>query len=185
MHGLKSIHFKVSIAGVWVRIDQVLTFSIAWTEKGLSGRGVLLDWASWAIRSGKQFSTFEKCAIELDDLKAVARDQNVTFRTGDVLFLRTGYVNAYRSMTAEERIEVAGKREWIGLGQGKETTEWLWERQFAAVASDSPGFECRRECWKDWLLLILTGHSSNRPCVASPSHPARRMGNPNRRALRP
>jgi hypothetical protein len=64
---------------------------------------------------------------------------------GDILFLRTGYVKAYRNLNAERRKEVAGVREWCGLGQGRETTEWLWGNQFAAVASDSPGFECRRE----------------------------------------
>jgi hypothetical protein len=31
------------------------------------------------------------------------------------------------------------------LFQGEETTKWLWERQFAAVVSDSPGFEVRRK----------------------------------------
>lgn len=69
----------------------------------------------------------------------------MTFREGDVLFLRTGYVKAYAGLSSEERVKVAGVKEWCGLGQSQETTEWLWERQFAAVVSDSPGFEVRRK----------------------------------------
>jgi len=61
------------------------------------------------------------------------------------LLLRTGYAAAYKTLDEAKRVEVAGVKEWCGLAQSKETTEWLWERQFAAVVSDSPGFEVRRE----------------------------------------
>lgn len=79
------------------------------------------------------------------------------FRQGDVLFLRTGYVAAYKGLDASGREKVSGVREWCGLGQSRETTEWLWERQFAAVASDSPGFEVRRE-YSILHLLVLDAH---------------------------
>lgn len=117
----------------------------AWTAKGIAGRGVLIDFASWAKEKNISYEKFAKYGISLDDIKSIAQAQNLEFQKGDVLFLRTGYVEAYRGLTPDKRKEVAALKEWVGLAQGHETTEWLWDHQFAAVASDSPGFECRRK----------------------------------------
>lgn len=116
-----------------------------WTAKGLAGRGVLIDYVSYAARNGIAINHFEQHPVTLASVKAIAEEQGVEFRTGDVLFIRTGYAEAYQRLTQEERVKVSGVKEWIGLAQSRETTEWLWERQFAAVASDSPGFELRRK----------------------------------------
>ena len=116
-----------------------------WTKKGLAGRGVLIDFATYAERNGISVSHFAPHAITLGDVETVAEEQGVTFREGDVLFLRTGYVKAYASLSSDERVKVASVKEWCGLGQSQKTTEWLWDRQFAAVVSDSPGFEVRRK----------------------------------------
>lgn len=134
---------------------------IAWTAKGIAGRGVLIDYASWAKEKNIPYERFAKHGIPLRDVKAIARVQNLDFRTGDVLFLRTGYVQAYKALTPDKRKEVAALKEWIGLAQGRETTEWLWDRQFAAVASDSPGFECRRRFPSPLTLF---------PCLADSYH---------------
>lgn len=96
-------------------------------------------------RNNISIEHFAPHGINLADIKAVVRDEKLEFRTGDVLFLRTGYAEAYQALSQDKRDEVAGVREWCGLAQSKEMTEWLWERQFAAVASDSPGFEVRRK----------------------------------------
>lgn len=89
----------------------------------------------------------------------VASDQGIEFRTGDILFLRTGYTSAYKSLEASRRKEVAALREWCGLGQSQATTGWLWERQFSAVVSDSPGFEVRPPTEQQWHLhpILLAG----------------------------
>ena len=117
----------------------------SWCSRGLAGRGVLIDYASYAHGRDVDVRHFSPHAITLEDVLAVAKEQKVEFRPGDVLFLRTGYVASYKALDAEQRERVSGVREWCGLGQSRETTEWLWQRQFAAVASDSPGFEVRRE----------------------------------------
>lgn len=117
---------------------------IAWTAKGIAGRGVLIDYASWVKEKNISYERFAKHGISLEDVKAIAQMENLDFKPGDILFLRTGYVQAYKALSPDRRKEVAAMKEWIGLAQGRETTEWLWDHQFAAVASDSPGFECRR-----------------------------------------
>jgi kynurenine formamidase len=106
---------------------------------------VLIDYATYAERQGIPVSHFGNHPITLDVILAIAKEQGVEFREGDILFLRTGYATKYKTLSEEERANVSGVKEWCGLGQGKDTTQWLWDRQFAAVASDSPGFEVRRK----------------------------------------
>lgn len=116
-----------------------------WNSKALAGRGVLIDYASYAKRQGISVDHFTPHGITLESVKAIAEEEGIEFRSGDVLFLRTGYAAAYQTLDREGRTRVSGVREWCGLAQSRQTTEWLWERQFAAVASDSPGFEVRRK----------------------------------------
>lgn len=118
----------------------------SWNAKGLAGRGVLIDYASYAKRNGITIDHFAPHGVTLESVKAIAKEQGVEFRTGDVFFLRTGYSAAYQALDQASRTKVASVREWCGLAQGRETTEWLWERQFAAVTCDAPGFEVRRRC---------------------------------------
>ena len=65
----------------------------------------------------------------------------------------SGYVQAYAKLNAQEREDLSKKHAFPGLGQGKETTEWLWNSQFAAVVADAPAFEASR---KSYLSLVLS-----------------------------
>lgn len=116
-----------------------------WTRKGIAGRGVLIDFKSYADRNGIKVPHFDGFAISLNQVLAIIDEQKVELHTGDILFLRTGYTTAYKSLNDSQRRDISSKKEWCGLGQSRETTEWLWKQQFAAVASDSPGFEVRRK----------------------------------------
>ena len=109
------------------------------------GRGVLIDFVSYAERNGIRISHFEGFAITLDQVIGIAAEQKLDFHAGDIFFLRTGFTTTYKTLDTDQRHDVATRKEWCGLGQSQGTTEWLWKRQFAAVASDSPGFEVRRK----------------------------------------
>ncbi|CAI4220200.1 unnamed protein product [Parascedosporium putredinis] len=130
-----------------------------WNSKALAGRGVLIDYASYAKRQGISVDHFTPHGITLESVRAIAEEEGIEFRSGDVLFIRTGYAAAYQTLDSEGRTRVSGVREWCGLAQSRQTTEWLWERQFAAVASDSPGFEVRPPTEKEWHLhpILLAG----------------------------
>jgi kynurenine formamidase len=117
------------------------------------GRGVLVDFMSYANKNNIQVAHNEGFAITLDQVLTIAAEQKVQFRPGDILLLRTGFTTAYKSLDEDQRKYVATRKEWCGLGQSRETTAWLWKQQFAAVASDSPGFEVRRES-KEMLSLF-------------------------------
>jgi hypothetical protein len=166
----------------------------SWSARGLAGRGVLIDYASYAKRHRIDVHHFSGHAITLETVLKVIKEQGVDLLPGDVLFLRTGYVAAYKELDKAGRERVAGVREWCGLGQSRETTEWLWQKQFAAVASDSPGFEVRRTCNRFigidhvWLLsvfLLLTSNSTHGERMASSPHFARWLGHTSGRIVRP
>jgi len=132
-----------------------------WVENGgVVGRGVLLDYASWATSQGIKPEPLTTWEIPLSDLEKVAESQNVTFRPNDILFIRSGYVNALSSLPQDEAAIYASKTAempGIGVESCEETLKWIWENEFAAVAGDMIAFEAvpfqSKEFWlHEWLL---------------------------------
>jgi hypothetical protein len=65
---------------------------IAMAEKGIVGRGILLDFHSWrlAIRPDIEYDAFKAGSIPLEWLKDVADWQGTEVKFGDILFIRSG-----------------------------------------------------------------------------------------------
>ncbi|KAJ5682797.1 hypothetical protein N7462_005962 [Penicillium macrosclerotiorum] len=110
---------------------------------GIIGRGILLDWAEWATRNGREAKALQSGAILLEDIKAIIKEQRIEIHQGDILFLRVGFTVAYNALTDEEKQRYPDRRPGglLGLEATEESLRWLWESRFAAVASDSPSFE--------------------------------------------
>ncbi|CAG9939934.1 unnamed protein product [Clonostachys rosea f. rosea IK726] len=130
----------------------------SWTTRNLAGRGVLIDYARYAKRHGISYEAFSAHPITVDDIEAIASEQGVKFAVGDVLFVRTGYVASYKTADQTRR-ERAAQGKWVGVRQGKATLEWLWKKQFAALASDCPGFEMIPHAEGEGMLhpVVLSG----------------------------
>jgi len=80
--------------------------------------------------------------ITISDLKAIACEQNVVIKEGDILLVRTGWTKWYDEHSAEERLDkITNGKEWVGVQGCRESVEWLWDQRFAAVAGDNIGFE--------------------------------------------
>ncbi|PSN65630.1 hypothetical protein BS50DRAFT_601950 [Corynespora cassiicola Philippines] len=109
----------------------------------LTARAVLLDWFHWATTNSIPHSPFSPFAIPLSHLLAVASAQNTSFRPGDILLIRTGWLSAYRSLAPSERTALPhrAERSSIGLEASEEMLRWHWECGFAAVASDTVAYE--------------------------------------------
>jgi kynurenine formamidase len=106
------------------------------------GKGVLLDYCSWAERKGLSYNPMSKHVITVADLIAIAEDQDVTFRPGDILLVRTGWIKWYEENNEEQRLKyITHGSAWVGVEGCQETLEWLWNSHFAAVAGDSIGWE--------------------------------------------
>lgn len=107
------------------------------------GRGVLLNYYSWSLAQGKEPEVLATTKITSSELDQVAASEGISFQPGDILFIRTGFVKALRSMDRKEaEIYVAvNPPDAIGIESSKETLRWIWDNGFAAVAGDQPAFE--------------------------------------------
>jgi kynurenine formamidase len=101
----------------------------------LVGRGVLLDVC--AARGGEPLAPgFAIGAALLDE---VAGGQGVELRSGDLLFVRTGYLGSWYGITDPEHRRLGWFREEPGLSV--DTVAWIHEHELAAVACDNWGVE--------------------------------------------
>lgn len=107
---------------------------------GIAGRGVLLDYKLYAEEKGIQFHPMGGNRIKVDDLEACARHFGVEFRPGDVLVVRTGATEVLDSASPADLQGQAGGV-LSGLHGCEETARWLWNKRFAAAASDSLALE--------------------------------------------
>lgn len=131
----------------------------AWSERGIVGRGVLLDWHAWRVAQGKAHAAFETQAISLAELRAVAVAQGTRIKFGDILIVRTGFLDAYRRLSRAESDALRARPApaFAGVEQSGEMAEFLWSN-VSACAGDQPSWEA----WPsraDWALheLMLAG----------------------------
>lgn len=118
------------------------------------GRGVLLDVARHV---GKEFIE-DGMAITNEDLDATAVAQGVEVKRGDFVIVRTGQM--------EQRLR---EGEWGGYAGGDapglafETCEWIFEKEIAAICTDTWGCEVRpnetddaQQPWH-WVVIPMIG----------------------------
>lgn len=117
-------------------------------QKGIAGRGVLLDYAGWAEAHNITVNAFTNQSISVADLDNVAAWQGLDAswaRPGDILFVRTGWVQAYNNLTKREQqvlpLRSDEDSKHIGILASDESGAWFWEKKLALVGADNPAFE--------------------------------------------
>lgn len=78
----------------------------AWADRGVAGRGVLVDYHSWAQRNDVQFDRLSEHAIKLNTIKDIIRESQVKIRRGDILLLRTGEREPHCLQALERRLPI-------------------------------------------------------------------------------
>ncbi|KAK6365540.1 hypothetical protein LTS17_011259 [Exophiala oligosperma] len=114
----------------------------AWAEHGIAGRGVLIDYWDYA---GKSYDPITTHRIPLKDVQACAKAQGVEFQYGDLLLIRSGFVDHY------DRLDEKGRKQlgtlqipdhtFVGVEQTEEMLDFLHDNYFSAVIGDAPAFE--------------------------------------------
>lgn len=111
-------------------------------ERGIAGRGVLLDVARHLAAAGRPLDLREAQPITAQLLDEVAAAQGVRFQTGDILLLHTDWArHAVEDLSAEDKASLSTSRRFCGLEQSRETLAWIWDHHFAVVASDTVAVE--------------------------------------------
>lgn len=116
---------------------------------GLVARGVLIDFKEWAEKkvrtegeTGNDVAAhpLDGHRITVEEIEAIARDQGVEFRPGDVLIIRTGLTEYLEAPTPEVFAKLQNMK-IAGMDGTMKSVKWLWNKHFAAVAGDAWAFE--------------------------------------------
>lgn len=113
-------------------------------RKGIVGRAVLIDLPRHFERIGRQPTDHHKGeAYDVSLLIECLAAQKTARRSGDILLLRTGWLDFYfNTLSPEARQAMPGKIRSAGLRQSDQTLEWLWDTRVAVIAADNVGVEC-------------------------------------------
>ncbi|CAK45479.1 hypothetical protein CBS63078_3587 [Aspergillus niger] len=126
-----------------------------WATHGIAGRAILLDYKHYADTHSITYDPYTTHRISYASLQACAQSQGLDLRPasqggdikpGDILFIRSGFIERYYALTPERRAEYVLNRphtdlHFAGLSQEEPILDWLHDCYFAAVAGDSPTFE--------------------------------------------
>jgi hypothetical protein len=115
-------------------------------QRGIAARGVLLDFAAYAVANNVSYDAFSGRGINVSEWDAVAKWQGLPAdwaRPGDVLITRTGWLQKFNSLNATEAATVPwlSSGASVGFEASDESARWLWEKKFAVVGADNPAFE--------------------------------------------
>jgi kynurenine formamidase len=133
----------VNLETIGTDIILFINLYLAWTKQGIVGRGVLIDFVSYAEKNNLAYDPLGFHAIPLETFKTIAMEQNLEFLPGDIIFLRTGFTRAWEKAQLSHKQTIMAKSpfEYVGLESTVKVLEFLWDSQIAAVAGDCPGFE--------------------------------------------
>jgi kynurenine formamidase len=116
-----------------------------YARKGIVGRGILLDVATYLASQGRPVDGSQRRDFTVAELEATRQVANLTFETGDILLIRTGWMEWYERADPETRASLANdsinRLKTPGLSGGEDMAEYLWDSHISAVASDCPAVE--------------------------------------------
>lgn len=106
------------------------------------GRGVLIDYWDFIKEKYDPNTTYR---ISLAELQACAERQGTTFEPGDILLIRSGWVETYNNMDEDQKTRLGNvaptKYTFVGVEQSEEMIDFLHDNYFSAVGGDAPAFE--------------------------------------------
>jgi kynurenine formamidase len=113
-----------------------------WSDKFV-GRGVLIDAFGFRKSRGIPAHPLTRDVYTLEELKNTLEAQGITLRPGAILLIRTGWMESYESVSADEKRDLApmDKLRSTGIEASREMVEWLWNHKVAAIGTDCPGVE--------------------------------------------
>ncbi|OXV06460.1 hypothetical protein Egran_05772 [Elaphomyces granulatus] len=125
-----------------------------WARKGIAGRGVLIDYLSWAERRGITVNALTQHVVSLDDVLEIAKECKIEFQRADIFFLRVGLTKTWDAMMDAQK-QAYGRLDppkHAGIEQSERVVRFFWNSHFAAVASDAVSFEVFPAIQEEWDL---------------------------------
>ena len=113
-----------------------------WANK-MVGRGVLVDAFKYRNDQGRPLNPGEPDWYTLDDLQGAVKAQRVQLKPGDMLLVRTGWMQHYLSLSPEQKdaLGIMNDLKACGIDAAREVAAWLWDNRVSALATDCPAAE--------------------------------------------
>jgi hypothetical protein len=127
-----------------LQVSSQLRTRLLEVETNESGRGVLIDYASWAEKRGIKYTTFSQHTIKLVEILEIAKECNITFQRGDILLVRIGVIREWEhemDVAAKQAYAVTTSPKHAGVEGTMDVLKWIWNTGFAAVAGDAISWE--------------------------------------------
>jgi kynurenine formamidase len=110
-------------------------------ERGVFSRGVLADVRRVREAEGRQASALVGEFISTDELRHVLDVQGTTLIPGDMLLVRTGWLEDFDELSGDDRDAAMHSRNWLGLDTGEDMAEFLWDNHVVSVCADNVAVE--------------------------------------------
>jgi kynurenine formamidase len=122
-----------------------------WATRGIVGRAILLDVRRVASqRSGGEIDTSHgSISLSVEDLEAAREQAGVSFSTGCVVLLRTGFIEWYRQQDLPTREALNRDLHAPGIEHTEAMASYLWDSGVAAIASDTFATEVWPPDWSE------------------------------------
>ena len=114
-----------------------------WAGRPIVTRAVLADIGRFLAGAGRPLDCSASDPVEVPDLAAALAAQGSRVESGDILLVRTGWLEWYlrQDGTERRRLSLRAELRTPGLSPAEEMAEFLWDLGVAAVAADNPGLE--------------------------------------------
>lgn len=106
-------------------------------EFGIATRGILIDLPRHFAATGCPWAPVGSQVASVADLQACLDRSRVQLRPGDVLLVRTGWLEAFLGAEPARRNRLYKGRDYSGIAGSADMWEFLWNSRIAAVASDN------------------------------------------------
>jgi hypothetical protein len=112
-------------------------------KHGIVGRGVFVDVAAYAHRTGSRWPVSERTPISPELLDSVLKAEGVLLAKGDIILIRTGWLAWFLKLPPRDRANLPplDRMSSVGLSPSRDMAAWLWNNRIAAVVADNPALE--------------------------------------------
>jgi hypothetical protein len=94
---------------------------------------------------GESYDPLTSHPISVSAIQEIARKRNITFQYGDILIIRSGFIDNYNRLPQAKRdaLKDIPPKEYtlVGAEQSDDMLDFLYNNYFAAVVGDTPAFE--------------------------------------------
>lgn len=125
-----------------------------WANK-LVGRGLLIDVFGYRKAKGIPVNALDREVYTLAELKAAIEHQGSELKPGTILLIRTGWMESYEKLPAEDKRSIAPmeKMRSPGIEASREMVAWMWNNRVAAIGTDCPAVEAFPSDFTDESIL--------------------------------